>query len=154
MTAGTAEVARWRATGERWRWALALSIGLNLFLAALLVAHLLRGAPEEAPATPAERIERLAASLPAADGDKLRAAMQAASGRITAELDDYHAAQDKVRAALRTDPFDPAALRQAMEEARARHATMSLAVQEVVAAAAAAMSPAGRAGLAEWPKKH
>jgi uncharacterized membrane protein len=144
---------RWRVADERWRWVLALSVGLNLFLAALLVAHLLRDRDEE-PTTPSARIERIAASLPQADGDKLRAAMRAASGPITAELDDLHAAQDKVRAALRADPFDPAALRQAMQEARARHAAMSAAVQDVVAAAAAEMSPVGRAGLAEWPRRH
>jgi uncharacterized membrane protein len=145
---------RWRIAGERRRWALAFSVGLNLFLAALLIAHLLRGPAAEAPPTPAERIDRLAASLPQPDGDRLRAAMHAASGRITAELDDFRAAQDRVRAALRADPFDAAALRQAMQEARDRHATMGASVQEVIAAAAAEMSPAGRAGLAAWPGKH
>lgn len=153
MTVGTAG-ERWRAVDERWRWALAISVGLNLFLAALLAAHLLRGTDEVPPTSPSGRIERLAASLPPADGDKLRAAMQAASGRITADLDDYRAAQDQVRAVLRADPFDPAALREAMREVQARHAVLSAAIQEVVAKAAAAMSPAGRDELAEWPHKH
>ena len=144
---------RWRIAGERRRWALAFSVGLNIFLAALLVAHLLRGSDGATPPTPAERIERLAASLPPADGDRLRAAMQAASGGIAAALDEFRAAQDRVRAALRADPFDPAALRQAMQEAQVRHAAMGAAIQEVVATAAARMSPAGRAGLADWPRK-
>ncbi|MFO1059809.1 MAG: periplasmic heavy metal sensor [Dongiaceae bacterium] len=145
---------RWRIAGERRRWALAFSVGLNVFLAALLVAHLLRGPAEATPPTPAERIERLAASLPQADGDRLRAAMQAASGGIAAALDEFRAAQDRMRDALRAEPFDPAALRRAMQEVQGRHAALGTAIQEVVATAAAGMTPAGRAGLAAWPRKH
>ena len=136
-----------------WRWGLGASIALNLFLVALVAGHLLghpRGGRRMAPVM---RIDSLAATLPAPDGDKLRAALQARSGDISAAVDRFRAAQDKVRAVLRSEPFDPAALKQAMAESQDRHLAMEAAIQDLIAGAAGEMSAAGRAKLAEWPRR-
>src|SRR2546430_2065116 len=81
------------------------------------------------------RIDGLAATLPPADGDKLRAALQARKD-IGAGIDDLRAAQDKVRAILRAEPFDEAALRQAMTEVQARHRVVEMAIHDLIAGVA------------------
>jgi uncharacterized membrane protein len=136
-----------------WRWGLVASVALNLFLVALVATHLLshpRGGRRMAPVM---RIDSLAATLPAPDGDKLRAALQARSGEIGAALDRFRAAQDEVRARLRSEPFDLAALKRAMAEAQGRHQVMEAAIQDLIAGAAAEMSAAGRDKLAVWPRR-
>ena len=137
---------------KRWRWALGASIALNVFLVALIAAHLVSHRHGEKRPRPTMRIDSLAATLPPADGDKLRAALQARKD-IAAAIDDFHAAQDKVRAVLRAQPFDEAALRQAMAEVQARHRVVESAIHDLIAGVAGQMSQEGRAKLAEWPRK-
>ena len=136
----------------RWRWGLGASIALNLFLVALIATHLLSRQHAGRHITPTMRIDSLAATLPTPDGDKLRAALQARSD-IGAALDEFRAAQDKVRKILRTEPFDQAALKQAMAEARVRHQVVEAAIHDLIAGVAGQMSAEGRAKLAEWPRK-
>jgi uncharacterized membrane protein len=136
----------------RWRWGLAASIALNLFLVALIATHLLSPQHAGRRMAPTTRIDSLAATLPTPDGDKLRAALQARSD-IGAALDELRAAQDKVRGILRTEPFDQAALKQAMAAARARHQVVEAAIQDLIAGVAGQMSAEGRAKIAEWPRK-
>jgi len=136
----------------RWRWALGASIALNVFLVALIVAHLVGHRHGEKRVRPTMRIDSLAATLPPADGDKLRAALQARKD-IGAAIDDLRAAQDKVRAILRAEPFDEAALRQAMTEVQARHRVVESAIHDLIAGVAGQLSPEGRAKIAEWPRK-
>jgi uncharacterized membrane protein len=136
----------------RWRWVLGASIALNVFLVALIAAHLVGHRHGEKRPRPTMRIDMLAATLPPADGDKLRAALQARKD-IAAAIDDFHAAQDRVRAVLRAQPFDEAALRQAMAEAQARHRTVETAIHDLIAGVAGQMSQEGRDKLAEWPPK-
>ena len=136
----------------RWRWALGASIALNVFLVALIAAHLVSHRHGEKRFGPTMRIDSLAATLPAADGDKLRAALQARKD-IAAAIDDFRAAQDKVRAMLRSQPFDEAQLRQAMAEAQARHRVVESAIHDLIAGVAGQLSPEGRAKIAEWPRK-
>jgi uncharacterized membrane protein len=137
---------------RRWRWGLAASIALNLFLVAVIATHLLSHKHFGRRMAPTMRIDSLAATLPTADGDKLRAALQARSD-IGAALDAFRAAQDKVRGILRTEPFDQAALKQAMAEARARHQVVEAAIHDLIAGVAGQMSAEGRAKIAEWPRK-
>ena len=47
-------------------------------------------------------------------------------------------------------PFDAGALRAAMADRRAARQALDLALNDVIAAAAARMSPAGREKLASW----
>ena len=138
---------------NRWRWVLGASLALNaFFLVALIVPHLVGHGHGGKRVRPAMRIDSLAATLPQADGDKLRAALQARKD-IAAAIDDFHAAQDKVRAVLRAQPFDEAALRQAMAEVQTRHRTVESAIHDLIAGVAGQLSPEGRAKMAEWPRK-
>lgn len=133
------------------------SLGLNLFVigaaGALLARHYVAPpAPvaSERPRTAAARIERLAVTLPAADAETLRAAFRARAGAVEATRDVLNRAYDHTRAMLRRDPFDPAALRGAMAASREARTRYELALHDVIAAAAAAMTPAGRDRLADW----
>ncbi len=59
-----------------------------------------------------------------------------------------------MRAALRAEPFDAAAVRSAMADTRAARQALDLALHDVIATAAAEMSPAGRNSLANWSPPH
>ena len=134
------------------------SLALNLFfvgtIGALAVRHYLvptQPAAVERPRTAAARIERLAAPLPAADAEKLRAAFRAREEATESGRAALNRAFDRIQAALRAEPFEPAQLKAAFAEARATRPAYELAMQEIVAAAAAEMSREGRNKLAEWP---
>jgi uncharacterized membrane protein len=139
------------------------SLAFNLFflgaVGAIAVRHYSRHPPGVvvlAPSrTAAERIDRLAATLPFADAEKLRSEFRANQAALETAHADYRKAQETIRTALRAEPFDVDALRSAMAQARAAKQSLDVALQEVVAAAAAQMSPAGRVKLSEWsPAPH
>lgn len=136
------------------RFALTISIGVNVFLAAVILTHLWfhRASMPAHSADVRPRMERMAASLPAGDGDTLRAVFAGRSDAVTAETTAYHQAQEAIRAALRAEPFDPAALQAAMAAARDRRRALEIELQGVIADTAAKISMAGRAKLAEWPR--
>ena len=136
------------------------SLALNLFFVgaagALAARHYL--APQATtPATldrsVAARIDRLAATLPASDGDILRAEFRARSAPVEAAQRTYRQAQDRIRQALRAEPFEVERLRAAMAETRAARPGFDQALQELIATAAAKMSAAGRDRLADWPPR-
>lgn len=134
------------------RWLLLGSLALNLFFVGVALAMAIR-----APASPAwdrnvfVRVERIAATLPPADSDLLRG--QIAANRVTIEeaQTKYRAAQDTIRATLRQDPFEPAAMRAAMAQTRAARQNFDQTIQGVFAELASQMSSAGRHALADWP---
>jgi uncharacterized membrane protein len=134
------------------RWLLLGSLALNLFFIGIAIAMAVR-----TPAAPTwdrnvfVRVERLAASLPPADGDLLRGQINANRGAIEDTQGKYRSAQDTVRQTLRREPFDDATMRAAMAQTRAARLNFDQAVQGVFASAAAQMSPAGREALANWP---
>jgi uncharacterized membrane protein len=144
---------RWGDGRRRGRWGLLASLALNVFLVAVIVAHLAahRG-PSHGPGGAGPRIDRMAASLPVADGDRLRAAFAAEAERVDAATAAFRQAQAAVRQALRAEPFDPTVLRAAMAESRAKRLVVEEQLQAVVATAASGMSADGRAKLAEWPR--
>ena len=132
------------------RWLLIGSLALNLFfvgtIGALALRHYLapaQPAAAERPRTAAARIERLAAPLPPADAEKLRAAFRA--------RETLNRAFERIRAALRAEPLDAAQLRAAFAEARVTRPAYEQAMQEIVMAAATGMSREGRGKLADWP---
>jgi uncharacterized membrane protein len=142
------------------RWLLIGSLALNLFfvgtVGALALRHIMappHQAETERPRTAAARLERLAAPLPAADGETLRAAFRARAGEAESARDALNRAYERVQAALRAQPFDPAQLRAAMAEARAARPLYEMVMQDVLMAGAAGMSAEGRARLAEWPPR-
>ena len=140
------------------RWLLIGSLALNLFfvgtIGALALRHYLapaQPATAERPRTAAARIERLAAPLPPADAEKLRAAFRARETAAEGAREALNRAFERIQAALRAEPFDAAQLRAAFAEARVARPGYEQAMQEIVAAAATGMSPAGRGKLADWP---
>jgi uncharacterized membrane protein len=134
------------------------SLALNLFfigtIGALAVRHYMAPAAPaavERPRTAAARIERLAAPLPAADAEKLRAAFRARAGEAEGARDALNAAFEHVQGALRSEPYDPTRLAAAFKDARSVRPAYELAMQQIIETAASAMSREGRTKLAEWP---
>ena len=138
--------------GRRSRWILFVSLALNLFFIGAWAAFAWRHYAWERhhPWTPAMRIERLAEALPAADAEKLRAEFRTRQSNIDAAIASFRQAQRALREALRADPFDPAALRAAMAEARSARSRLDEGLQDVIATAGATMTPEGRRSLADW----
>ena len=140
------------------RWLLIGSLALNLFFIGTLVSLAARQyvmpaqpAATERPRTAAARIERLAVPLPAADAEKLRAAFRARESAAEGARDALNKAYERAQAALRAEPFDAGSLRAALAEARALRPSYDQIMQDILLNGASAMSPEGRAKLAEWP---
>ena len=140
------------------RWLLIGSLALNLFfigtLGALAVRHYVmppQPAATERARTAAARIERLAAPLPAADAEKLRAAFRAREGAAEAARDALNRALEHLQTALRTQPFEPTQLRAALTEIRTARPVYEQVMADIYLAGAGAMSQEGRTKLADWP---
>jgi uncharacterized membrane protein len=131
------------------RWLLLGSLALNLFFVGAAIAMLVN-APSPPDRSIAARIERIASTLPQADGDLLRRAYQADRTTVDGTRAVYEAKRDDIRAALRHEPFDVSAMRAAMVEARKARQTYSEAMQAMFADTAARMSADGRKRLADW----
>jgi uncharacterized membrane protein len=134
------------------RWLLLGSLALNLFFVGVAVAMAIR-----APAPPTwdrnvfVRVERISATLPAADASLLRDEINANRQAIETAQTQYHAAQDQIHEALRQDPFEVDTMRAAMAKTRAARQNFDQILQGVFSTAAAKMSSAGRHALADWP---
>src|ERR1041385_420409 len=96
----------------RPRWLLLGSLALHLFFIGVAVALAIR-----APSSPSTydrdvfvRIERVAASLPPADGAVLRTEIESNHAAVQDAQRAHRAAQNVIRDALRQDPFDPQAM--------------------------------------------
>jgi uncharacterized membrane protein len=127
------------------------SVALNLFFVGITVALLVRSPAPTPPRNVATRIEQLAQTLPPDDGAKLRGAYAREHTDVNAARAAYEKARDGIRAELRREPFDAAAMADAMSKTRAARQQFDLALQGMIAAAAAEMSPAGRQAMADWP---
>ena len=137
------------------RWLLLGSLALNLFFVGIAAAMFIRG-PAVRTWDPDVfvRVERLAATLPPADAQILRAAMDANHAAIAQAQNAYHDARDGIRQTLRQDPFKVEAMRAAMAKTRVTRQAYDQVIQGVFADAAAKMSSAGRHTLADWPHGH
>ena len=140
------------------RWLLIGSLALNLFflgtIGALALRHYVMPAPQattERPRTAAARIERLAAPLRSADAEKLRSAFRDREAAAEGARDTLNRAFERMQAALRAQPFDPAQLRAALSDVRTARPLYEQVMQEIYLSAATVMSPEGRARLADWP---
>lgn len=140
------------------RWLLIGSLALNLFFVGTIVTLAARhifASPQqvtmERPRTAAGRIERMAAPLAAADAEKLRAAFRTREAVAEAARDEVNRAFERLQAALRAQPFDAAQLRTALAGVRTARPAYEQIVQEIYLSAATAMSPEGRAKLADGP---
>jgi uncharacterized membrane protein len=133
------------------RWLVFGSLALNLFFIGIAAALLIRGPAPPSDRSIGARIERLAETLPPADGDRLRAEFHAAQPAVDRARTGYEQARDGIRTILRREPFDAAALQDAMGRTRTARQDFDVVLQGVIAKAAAAMSSDGRQKLAEWP---
>ncbi len=133
------------------RWLLLGSLALNLFFVGVAVAVLVR-----APAKPRwdpnvfVRVERIAETLPPADAEILREAMQANHDAIDKAQTAYYAAREEIHETLRQDPFKIADMRAADAKMRAARQRFDEIIQGVFEQAAPKMSSAGRHGVADW----
>jgi uncharacterized membrane protein len=134
------------------RWLLLGSLALNLFFVGIAVAMAIR-----APAPPTwdrdvfVRIERIAATLPAADADLLRGELKGRRQALEDAQHQFFTAREQIHAALRRDPFSVEDMRAAMGKTRAARQNFDQTLQGIFAEAASKMSNAGRIALADWP---
>jgi uncharacterized membrane protein len=141
---------------ERWRSViLVLSLAVNLFFAGMFVARHVFGPSHGPEAMMARLIGELGAHL--ADPD--RATLQRVFAAHETEIKERSAQAMHSRAAIReamvAEPFDPAALTEAVEQAAARDVAMRRAVERMLLEAATQVSADGRAKLAAWrPLQH
>lgn len=126
------------------------SLALNLFFIGCAIALLVRAPDVPPPRNVATRIEQLAKSLPPADGAKLRGAYAREHTAVNVARSEYEKARDSIRTVLRHEPFDAAALADAMSKSRAARQQFDQALQGMIAKTAGEMSPAGRQAMAEW----
>lgn len=126
------------------------SLALNLFFIGAAIALLIRDPIPSPPRNIATRIEELAKSLPPADGAKLRGAYARDHTEVNVARTEYEKARDGIRAVLRREPFDAAAMQEAMSKTRAARQQFDEALQGMIAKTAAEMSPAGRRAMADW----
>ena len=140
------------------RWLLPVSLTLNLVFAGAAGASFLRHS-EAVPLEPVshmtrgaeQRLDRIATSLPESDAQIMRRAIRADAAKVVAAQASLRLSQEDVRSSLRAEPFDPAAVRAAMAETNAARDNYYEVLHNVIASAAAKMSPIGRSKLADWP---
>lgn len=132
------------------------SLGFNLFFIGLIGALLLRVfvAPPPTPApydrSAKARIERIAETLPPSDAELMRAEYRAKAGPVDTARAEFERHIDAVRDTFRAEPYDGGATRAAMTDARGAYQKFQVLLQDIIASAAAKMSPAGRQKLADW----
>ena len=145
---------RWTVLG---RVVLGASLALNLVLGAMALG--LVGASEPAPPArqaagePRRGFERMLArletSLPESDRPAFRAVIEAERPRYDPPLQALRAARRAVDETLARDPFDPAALHAAMQDWSARSVAFNAVFADTLVHAMQAVSPQGRARIAE-----
>ena len=134
------------------RVVLLVSLALNLFFLGAVAAFALRHyAWDRRDAwTPSARVERLAASLPPGDADKLRAAFREHTPAIEAARGAFRASHERLRQNLRAEPYNADAVRSAMADIRAARSKLDEALQETIVSASSQMGPDSRRALADW----
>lgn len=147
---------RW---GDRARWlkiALVGSVALNLFLAGVIGAWVLRPqfverSASASPPTAGSIASRMAARLPNADRPILHQAFEAHEREIGEHFKQWRMAQQMTRLALRNDPYDGDAFTAAFERAQEARDKFQMAIHQATREAAGRMSHDGRMKLAQSP---
>jgi uncharacterized membrane protein len=130
--------------GRGLKLALAVSVALNLLVAGVVAGAFLRGGPlHDLGFGP------FAAALTEADHAALKREFRARMPDLREMRRGQRVAMAGVLAALRAEPFDPAALAAAMEAAAARMGDRLRIGQDLLVGHLAAMSPADRAAFAD-----
>src|SRR5271156_7220764 len=133
--------------GGRLRWLLLGSLALNLFFVGAAGAVALRYSSPVPLTTVAHidhsliaRFNRIAASLPPADGQVMRAQLRGEAQKVASAQADLRLSQDDMRKSLRAEPFDPEAMRVAIAEKRTARGNFDQVLHDKIASAAAKMS--------------
>ena len=139
------------------RWLLPVSLALNICFvgAASAVAYRYTGdvplpVTDLVNRSAGDRLDRVAAALPASDAQIMRAQVHAEEIRVAAAQADLRLSQEGARNALRAEPFDIDAMRAAMAQVQIARENYHLVLHEVIEAAAPKMSMLGRNKLADW----
>jgi uncharacterized membrane protein len=139
------------------RWFLMASLALNVCFVGAAGAVALRytgEVPLSAVAridhSAADRLDRMAATLPSIDAQLIRSTLRADEEKVAAAQADLRLSQEEVRNSLRAEPFDLAAMRAAMAQVQAARENYHSVLHEVIEATAAKMSVVGRNKLADW----
>ncbi|MBW6400052.1 periplasmic heavy metal sensor [Roseomonas sp. HJA6] len=147
-------------TPRRLRVMVAMSIGLNLFLVAIIGAQRWRAVQLERMAAPnvgaleaqvlrdPERgLGLLSAGLSERDSTILRDAIRIRLADLLVARRDFAAAVDLARSEIARDPVDLAALRESIERARRQRQRFGPLLEEIILDAVPRMSPEGRQAL-------
>lgn len=125
---------------------LGASLVLNLVLGALV---LWRPRPPVQAARGFDRmVGRIEAALPPDDRPRFRDVLAAERDRYAAPLTAMRAASAEVDAVMRRTPYEPEALRAALQEWSVRMTAFNAAFGDTLADALGAVSPEGRAKIA------
>lgn len=126
---------------------LLISMGLNLFLAGLVVGRVVMHPFPPPPPSPARFVDDLAAGLPASDGAILRQEFRAHAAELDQARARMDGARDDIGAALEAPTLDLPALQAALAHANEAKAGFEAILQGTMLEGVRQMSPEGRRGL-------
>jgi uncharacterized membrane protein len=137
------------------RWLLPASLALNICFvgAASAVAYRYTGdvplpAVDLIGRSAGDRLDRVAAALPANDAKIMRSQIRTQEVRVAAAQADLRLAQEEARNTLRAEPFDMDAMRAAMAQVQVAREKYHLVLHDVFESAAPKLSVVGRNMLA------
>jgi uncharacterized membrane protein len=143
----------------RARWLFPVSLALNVCLVGAAGAVALRYTGEVPLSTVAridhsatDRLNRLAATLPATDAQVMRSELSADEIGVAEAQADLRLAQEEVRGSLRAEPFDLDAMRAAMQQVQAARDNYHEVLHRLIEASVVKMSVVGRNKLADWSR--
>lgn len=134
----------------RWRAVLICSLALNLIVAGILLGVALnRGDPRGGEMRRAGPLAPLVQALPPEDRRAVIGALRRAHVPHTLPPQDRGTAGAALLEALRAEPFEPDAVREALQDQRRRGEARLSAAEAALAARLAQMGPAARAAYAD-----
>jgi uncharacterized membrane protein len=143
------------------RWLLPASLALNICFvgAASAVAYRYTGdvplpVVDLITRSAGDRLDRVAAALPANDAQIMRAQVRAEEVRVAAAQADLRLAQEEARNSLRAEPFNIDAMRMAMAQVQIARESYHTVLHEVFESAAPKLSVVGRNMLANLSAIH
>jgi uncharacterized membrane protein len=136
------------------RLLLPASLALNVFLAVLAFQHWRADGPLPPPLPPGEIVEKMAATLPPADGAILREVFARHAGGLEMGRPGRDGVIERLGPILLAPEFDAAALRQIFTDGRRRREGFDRVLEEAVVESLSRISPDGRARIAEWERRH
>ena len=132
------------------RFLLPASLALNAFLAGVVLTQWYGPRFPPPPPRPEKMIEDMAAALPAADAQILRQSFADRAPNVGGRWGNREDMFSRIRAALKAEPFDPAALSRIFRDGRKVRDQIDDSIEAALVEAAGKMSDEGRKKLAEW----